>query len=172
MAISPQENFVESPGKQASQESVLGTLNLTEEDKGLAACAVTKTFPSAYNNIRRAVSFESTEDEVTLDAESKIGKTEAVIAECRRSGKELLQDIIARVTAGELDALEALLIAYKRETELLTAHTERLDKLYEREIQLLIRTNSSSTLSQSEKKNTYRGSRGVVQKSKFWLRDW
>jgi len=91
-----------------------------------------------------------------LDAESEIGKIQAVIAECRRRGKELLQDIVARVTAGELDALEALLIACKRETELLTAHTERLDKLYEREIQFLTRTNSSSTLSQSEKKHLQR----------------
>ena len=153
---------MESPGKQASQESVLSTLNLSEKDKGLATRAVTKTFPSttinrrkgAYNNIRKAISFQLKDENpevITVDAESEMSNVQALIAESRRRGNKLLEDIIARVTVGENDALEALLLAYKRETELLTAHSEILDQLYEREIQHLMSTNNSSTLSQSDK---------------------
>lgn len=101
------ESFVESPGRETSQESVLGALQLTEKDKGLAIRAVTKTFPSAslnrrkgaYNNIRKAISFEHKEDNpegVTLDADSEIANIQALTAQCRSRGKELLDDIIAR----------------------------------------------------------------------------
>ena len=155
------EYFVESPGKEASQESVLCTLKLTAKDKGLATRAVTKSFPSAslnrrkgaYSNIRKAISFERKGDnheEETLDANSEIGNIQALIAECRRRGKELLDDIIARVSAGDTDNIEALLLAYKREEELVTTHSQLLDKVYAREIQFLVSTNDSS-LSTSEK---------------------
>ena len=156
------EHFVESPGKEASQESVPDTLKLTEKDKGLATRAVTKTFPSAslnrrkgaYSNIRKAISFEHKGDnheEATLDGDSEIANVQALIAECRRRGKELLDDIIARVSAGDTDNIEALLLAYKREEELLTIHSQLLDKLYAREIQFLVNTNVNSSLSASEK---------------------
>ena len=148
------EHFVESPGKEASQESVLCTLKLTEKDKGLATRGVTKTFPAAslnrrkgaYTNIRKAISFEHKGDnhEETLDADSEIGNIQALIAKCRRRGKGLLDDIIARVSAGDTDNIEALLLAYKREEELLTTHSQLLDKLYVSEIQFLVSTNDSS----------------------------
>lgn len=154
------ENFVESPGKQASQESVLSVLNLDESDRGLATRAVNKAFPSAtvnrrkgtYSNVRKAVSFGTNaekSDTPTLDAESEIANIQGLISVARGKGNELLDDIIARVTAGESNALQALLLAYKRETELLTSYSELLDKLYEREIQFLM--NDSSSLPQSEK---------------------
>ena len=147
------ENFVESPGKQATQEAVLCALQLTEKKKGLATHAVAKTFTSSklnkrrgvYTNIKKAVSFNREDDKsgtITVDAESEIAKVQALIAESRRRrGNELLEDIIAKVTTGETNALEALLLAYKRETELLATRSEMLDKIYERELQFLIRTN-------------------------------
>lgn len=61
----------------------------------------------------------------------------------------------------ETGSIEALLLAYKREMELLATHSELLDKLYEREIQFLASTNNS-TLSHSEKNKTYRRDRDVV----------
>lgn len=153
------ENFVESPGKLVSQESVLSTLDLTEE-KGLATRAVTKTFSfatinrrkGAYNNVRKAVSFERKEDNAsTLDAESEIARTQALISEHRRRGEKLLRGITARVKAGDIVAIEALLKVYRRETELLAAHSEQLDELYERELQFVMRTNCNCTLSLTEK---------------------
>lgn len=83
--------------------------------------------------------------------DSEVANVQALIAESRKRGNDLLEDIIAKVTAGETNALQALLLAYKTETELLTAKSELLDKIYEREIQFLMRTDQSSTLSQSEK---------------------
>lgn len=100
-----------------------------------------------------------------MDANSEIGNIQALIAECRRRGKELLDDIIARVSAGDTDNMEALLQAYKREEELLTTHSQLPDKLYAREIQFLVST-SDSSLSTSEKNKPYTGSRAVVKK--FW----
>lgn len=155
-----QERFVESPGKQATQESILSALQLNKEEKGLATRAVTKTFPSSklnkrkgvYTNIRKAVSFNCEDDKSgTVTVDSEIANVQALIAESRKRGNDLLEDIIAKVTAGETNALQALLLAYKTETELLTAKSELLDKIYEREIQFLMRTDQSSTLSQSEK---------------------
>ena len=85
-----------------------------------------------------------------MDAESEITNIQALVAESRRRGNEVLEDIIAKVTTGKINALEALLLAYKRETGLLTTHSEMLDEIYECELQFLMRTNSS-TLSQFEK---------------------
>jgi hypothetical protein len=94
--------FVESPGKQAAQESVLSTLGLRKEEKGLATRAVKHTFSTAsinrrkgaYSNIRKGISFEinSEKDKILVDTDSEIGKIQSLIAR----GNSLLDDIIAR----------------------------------------------------------------------------
>ena len=155
------ENFVESPGKQVGQEEVLSVLNLNDSEKGLATRAVNKTFPSAcvnrrkgtYGNIRKAISF-NTDAEKSLNQESEIGHVQGLIANARRKGNELLDDIIARVTAGESYAVQALLQAYKRETDLLTSYSQVLDKLYERELQFLMSGNPESLSQQKKNKLT------------------
>ena len=50
-------------------------------------------------SLRKAISFDYKGDNhgETLDADSEIGNIQALIAECRRRGKGLLDDIIARV---------------------------------------------------------------------------
>ena len=44
------ENFVESPGKVTSQETVMNVLDLSESEKGLATWTVNNVFPSASLN--------------------------------------------------------------------------------------------------------------------------
>ena len=154
-------NFVESSGKVRDKQSVLSVLELDEQDKRLATRAIHKSFPAAsidrrdesFKNIRKVASFE-----IKTDAEelfplcgTDLSNIRALLAESRQKNAALLEEIISRVKDHNTENIHALLDAHKKQSDLVTHFSEKLDKLYEKEITLLMKEKEKPSLSESDK---------------------
>jgi hypothetical protein len=154
-------NFVESPGKITDKQSVLNVLELDEHDKGLATRAIHKAFPTAsidrknktFRNIRKVTSFELKTDpeEIIPVCGTDLSNIRALLAESRQQNSALLEEIISRVKDGKTENIQALLDAHKKQSDLVTYYSETLDKLYEKEITLLMSEKENPSLSESDK---------------------
>ena len=101
-------------------------------------------FPSAslnkhtktYRNIRKLTSFQFKKDssnEVYPDVNSEISNVQHLLVESRQKLMVCVHDIISRVETGNIEHIEALLKAHRRQSDLVTNYSETLDKLYERD---------------------------------------
>ena len=150
-------NFVESAGKVTEKQAVLNVLELDEQDKGLATWAIYKAFPTAsidrrnesFRNTRKVGSFEIKPDteELVSVCGTDISNIRALLAESRQKNATLLEEIISRVKDRNTENIQPLLDAHKKQSGLVTHYSKTLDKLYEKEITLLMNKKEKPALS-------------------------
>ena len=172
-------NFVESPGKVTEKQAVLNVLELDEQDKGLATRAIHKAFTASidrrnesFRNIRKVGSFEIKPDteELVSVCGTDISNIRALLAESRQKNSTLLEEIISRVKDRNTENIQALLDAHKKQSDLVTHYSETLDKLYEKEITLLMNEKEKPALSESDKLQITKEAQALSNSVNFGVR--
>jgi hypothetical protein len=134
---------MESPGKTTSRVDVMEALET--DNKSLTTRAVKEAFSSVkvdhrkgeYRNIRRSVSFESSSSTPSFEVrrDSKIHRLKQEVALHKQKAKTMMDCIMSSV---DNTYLRSLLCMYNKEMDCVSALSENIDILYEKELEFLL----------------------------------
>ena len=130
---------MESPGKTTSRVDVMEALET--DNKSLATRAVKEAFSSVkvdhrkgeYRNIRRSVSFESSSSTPSFEVrrDSETHRLQQEVALHKQKAKTMMDCIMSSV---DNTYLRSLLCMYNKEMDCVSALSENIDILYEKEL--------------------------------------